>query len=313
MARRLWVLVALLVVPADARADDKPDDKTLVGGLTNAVHVVAFSPDGKTLASADDDGVITLWDVATRKARARMEMPEKFVRALAYSPDGKTVASGDKKKNVQLWDAATGKAVGASLDQGRSVWALAFSPDGKTLASAGNGARVRLWDVATRKESAFIDLPNAVIVHRLAFSPTVGGQLVAEAAPVRLCAVDKAREYANLQGMSPAYSPDGKTLAVQWVKGIHLRDLEAGKDRLTIALPQFLLLKCITFAPDGKALAGAGDDNTVRLWDAETGKELAVFKHAGRVWSVAFSPDGKTVASGSDDKTVRLWDVPAPR
>ena len=177
MTRRLWLLVALLSVPAGARADDKPGDPTFFGGLTNAVHAVAFSPDGKTLASADDDGFITLWDVATRKSRARMQMHQKFVRALAFSPDGKTLASGDRIRNVQLWDPATAKPLGAPLDQGRSVWALAFSPDSKTLASGGNGAKVRLWNVATSKEAAVIHLPNAGTVAHLASSPPESNSL----------------------------------------------------------------------------------------------------------------------------------------
>jgi WD40 repeat protein len=216
MTRTPWLLAASLAaawlspLPVGARAGDKPNEPILLGEHAKPVNVVLFSPDGNTVAASDDDGIIKLWDVPTRKARASMEMPRKFVRALAFSPDGKTLASGDKNRNVQLWDAATGKALGAPLDQGRSVWALAFSPDGKTLASAGNGDKVRLWDVATGKQAAVISLPNAVVVNRLTFSPS-GKQLAAEAGDVlaggvnvRLCDVKNAREYANLPGGQPA-------------------------------------------------------------------------------------------------------------
>jgi WD40 repeat protein len=354
MAQRPWFLAAVLAAAAlrpqgGARADDKPGEPAVLG-TTAAVHAVAFSPDGKTLASADDDGVITLWDVATRKARTTMSMPAKFVRALAYSPDGKTVASGDRKKLVQLWDAATGKPLGKPLDQGASVWAVAFSPDGKTLAAGGNGA-VKLWDVAAGKEAATIR--GSAFVKSLMFSPSgkqlaVGGGYV-----IRLCDVEKAREYASLEGSKAAYSPDGKTLAVVRPTTVALCDLTAGgKDRLVLegekgGLPSTAdgEMGGIAFSPDSKsyrkergskfvtcsspasyklaatvvsvsskALATAGRDRTVRLWDTQTGKELAVFKgHTGAALSAAFSPDGKRIASGGDDTTVRLWDVPAPK
>ena len=107
MAQRPWFLAVVLAAAVvlspqvTVRADDKPAELAVLA-TSAAVHQVVFSPDGKTLASSDDGGVITLWDVATRKARTTLSMPAKYVRALAYSPDGKTLASGDKNRNVQL-------------------------------------------------------------------------------------------------------------------------------------------------------------------------------------------------------------------
>jgi WD40 repeat protein len=324
MAQRPWFLAVVLAAAGvlspqvTVRADDKPAEPAVLG-TSAAVHQVVFSPDGKTLASSDDDGVITLWDVATRKARTTMSMPAKYVRALAYSPDGKTVASGDRKKLIQLRDAATGKPLGAPLEQGQSVWAVAFSPDGKTLAAGGNGA-VKLWDVAAGKETATIR--GSALVKSLMFSPSgkqlaVGGGYV-----IRLCDVEKAQEYASLEGVKAAYSPDGKTLAAVRPTTVALCDLTAGgKDRLVLEGEKGVLpstpdgeMGGIAFSPDSKALATAGRDRTVRLWDTQTGKELAVFKgHTAAAISAAFSPDGKLIASGGEDKTVRLWEMPAPK
>ncbi|MCX4884750.1 trypsin-like peptidase domain-containing protein [Streptomyces sp. NBC_00847] len=282
-------------------------------GLTQAVNSMAFSPDGKTLATAGYDGKVQLWDVPTGKTTAKLTGHDKF---LAFSPDGKTLATAGEGDNVRLWDVATRKTTAILDSHNNEVETVAFSPDGRTLAAAA-GAAVRLWDVATHKTTSVLDTPHDE-VFTVAFSPD-GKTLAAAGYTVRMLDVATGKTSAALttshNGLpdrvdSVAFSPDGKTLASSGEgESVRLQDVATGK---TAAVLQGHTdeVWSVAFSPDGKTLATGSYDRSVRLWDVATRKTTAVLTgHTDGLRSVAFSPDGKTLATADFDRGLRLWDV----
>jgi WD40 repeat protein len=293
-------------------------------GHTSPVLSVAFSPDGKTLASGQFNGPVQLWDMATHRQIGRpLTGHTSEVSSVAFSPDGKTLASAGSDGTVRLWDVATHRQIGRPLTDRVPEFVMltvAFSPDGETLASGSNDGRVRLWDVATHRQIGGPLTGHTNWVNSVAFSPD-GTTLASGGSDgtVRLWDVATHRQIGRpLTGHtggvhSVAFSPGGRTLAAGSGDGmVRLWDVaEPARPRqLGQPLPGGKIpVYSVAFSPGGHTLASASD--AVRLWDVATHRQTGgpLTGHTGAVTSVAFSPVGETLASGSLDRTVRLWDV----
>jgi WD40 repeat protein/energy-coupling factor transporter ATP-binding protein EcfA2 len=295
-----------------------------LSGHSGGVNSVAFSPDGKTLASGSDDNTIILWDVgASQSIGPPLTGYSSRVNSIAFSPDGKTLASGSADSTVILWDVATHQPIGQPLTgQLGSVNSVAFSPDGKTLASGGDDNTIILWDVATHQPMGQPVMWHSRSVNSIAFTPD--GKLLASGGDDRTIILwDVATHQPTGQPLtghtgsilSLAFSPDGKTLA----SGSNDNTIFVWD--VTTGLPMGQLrghsgsVNSIAFSPDGKTLTSGSGDSTIRLWDVARRRPIGqpLTGHSSRVDSVAFSLDGKSIASGSADSTIILWEVAPDR
>ncbi len=299
--------------------DDAIRAGTSLPGHTKGVYALAYSPNGKSLASASEDNTVRLWNVTAPDGDAEPAELTGLFWALAFSPDGRTLAGGGADGTIHLWNAADRRPVGTLKGHKEQVSSLAFSPDGKTLASGGLDASLRLWSPADRKLLARLDEHDSNVA-AVAFSPD--GKTLASGSwdnSVRLWSVAGRKSVARFSHAnyvsSVAFGPDGGTLASGcWDNSVNLWSV-TGREKTATLDGHTSVVRAVAFSPDGRTLASAAEDETVRLWDPVEQNGIAVLSdHSGALCSLAFSPDGKTLASA--DKAVRLWDLdrqlPAP-
>ncbi|HMG76447.1 MAG TPA: serine/threonine-protein kinase [Pyrinomonadaceae bacterium] len=236
------------------------------------IDSIAFSPDGKTFASGSLDLTIKLCDAQTGNLKLSLDGHTEGISSVAFSPDGATLASASRDKTVKLWDSQTGALKQTLKAQDDWVTAVAFSPDGKSLATASDDGSVKLWDAHTGALQQSL-AGHSGKVFSVAFAPD-GLASAGEDKTVKFWNTD--RDFGNLTRILT-----GHTDAV-W---------------------------SIAFSPDGKTLASGSGDQTVKLWDVQSGTLKQTLPQESAVYVVAFSRDGTMLAMGSYDSKVKLWNL----
>ncbi|MEK6705313.1 MAG: WD40 repeat domain-containing protein [Bdellovibrionota bacterium] len=329
--RLLILFVFLATVSFLARAqEDQPigmkDDHLkpimTLKGHDKMVRSVAFSPNGKMIASGSDDQTIRLWDTKTGKLIRMLNVEYCTAESVAFSPDGKVLAAGYNDGTIQLWDIETGKNISTLKDYSGSsvyvVYSIAFSPDGTLLVSGNLLGQVMLWDVQTGKKIKELDKHQG-IVNSVAFS--LSGNMIASGSNDRTIHLFDTKTRKLIRSLSKyfsmvesvAFSPDSKVLASGSNGGkIQLWDVKTGENIWTLNVDpdSYTTIFSVAFSPDGKVLASGSNGGKIQLWDVKTGKNIKTLnERLGGILSVAFSPDGKTLASGSNDNTIMLWKI----
>ena len=322
---------AVLCSPLSAVADDVPEGAVLRVGKHGdkigygGVYRLAFSPDGKLLAGRGSDQIVRVWEVATGKERFAIDAHEDRVQHISFTPDGKQLitASPGLNEKIMFWDVATGKEVRSLPGQ---AMVLRLSDDGKEFAAVTSQQYARIG-AGDGKELAKVSFSSA----RRTTTLSPSGLLTAEVSDAQaragnaLITIRDTHDWskkAQLKGLTASpvaaeFSPDGRVFVASGRRQpyFYLWRLDQNTGDGEMLKAHSGQIQSLAFSADGRHLASASWDSTIRLWEVLTGAEIAKFTgHSEHVVSVAFSQDGTRLASGASGRTdasAIVWDVDA--
>ena len=289
-----------------------------LGDAQGPVGALAFSPDGRFLASAKG-GEVTLWELATGTESSVLHTdPAQTVDRITFSPTGNRLAAVLDDVEIAIWDLGQDTRNTMLPQTGQAVTGIAFSADGNLLASVGTGPQATVWDLAARQQRQTLSSPTAAPITGVAFSP-VGNTLAAadEDANISLWDLDSGADRV-LSGHADLvkrllFSPNGARLASEGMDGqIIVWGLQPGQEPVSLSARVDTLDAGLAFSRDGALLASVAVNDDVLLWDVKSGALIQALEgHGALVRELAFSASWQTLGSVAADGRVIVWNLPA--
>jgi WD40 repeat protein len=308
--------------PIDAHDDSQPDKKKrqpiVWQAHTGRISLIRFSPDGRQLITVGRDGAVTVWHPFSQSTHRTVDAPDRAFHGMAFTPDGQSLLTIDGSGEVLSWDPTIEKTHSTLFRHASALNSITVSPTGAFLAAGDSRGRVLLGDLKT--EDLNIPSPLSILddqergsVFDLTFSPN-GRALAVGSAPSTIFVIDLVTRESipgltNISGNSPVFSPDGRQLALRVDNRVDVWDTSTCKI-LFVLRGHAGSVAQVAYNPNGRTIATASDDRTVKFWNATDGTELSsIVGHRSPVSCLAFSPQGRSLLSADRDGAIKIWQI----